>query len=87
MYVCVCARTCVHVCVCVCKHCYHFVLLVVLMKVIFSHGPLKTLSVEQHLMYRAQVSKDIIKQVQGYGERFSLKEALLFVSCQRLSRE
>ena len=61
---------CLCVCVCVCALCYHFVLLVVLMEVIFSHDSLKTLSVEQHLMYTEQVGMDIIKQVQGYGERF-----------------
>ena len=49
---------CVCVCICVCAL-YLLVLLVVLLEVIFSHDSLKTLSFD-HLMYREQVSKDIL---------------------------
>ena len=57
------------VCVCVCAL-YLLVLLIALLEVIFSHDSLKTLSFDQHLMYREQVSKDIIKQ--GCRKMFSL---------------
>ena len=55
--VCVCVRACVHVCVCVTM--YHFVMMLVLLEVIFSHDSLKTLSFDHHLMYREQVNKDV----------------------------
>ena len=68
-----CVRVCVLVCVCMCKclgmcwclcvcALYLLVLLVALLEVIFSHDSLKTLSFDHHLMYREQVSRDIIKQ-------------------------
>ena len=38
---------------------YHFVKVLVLLEVIFSHDSLKTLSFDHHLMYREQVNKDI----------------------------
>ena len=46
---------CVHVCVTM----YHFVMVLVLLEVIFSHDSLKTLFFDHHLMYREQVNKDI----------------------------
>ena len=60
---------CVCVGICVCAL-YLLVLLVVLLEVIFSHDSLKTLSFDQHLMYREQVSRDIIQQ--GCRKMFSL---------------
>ena len=54
-HTCECMRACVHVCVTV----YHFVMVLVLLEVIFSHDSLKTLSFDHHLMYREQVNKDI----------------------------
>ena len=38
------------------KYCYHFVFLVVLLEVIFSHDSLKTLFFDHHLMCREQVN-------------------------------
>ena len=55
MRACECMCACVHVCVTV----YHFVMVLVLLEVIFSHDSLKTLSYDHHLMYREQVNKSI----------------------------
>ena len=63
--VCVCVYQRAYVCVCVCVCCYHFVLLVVLMELIFSHDSLKTLSFDQHLMCTEQVSRHIINTRQA----------------------
>ena len=52
---CECMYACVHVCVTM----YHFVMVLVLLEVIFSHDSLKTLSFDHHLMYRELVNKDI----------------------------
>ena len=56
---CVCMCEYMYACVHVCVTMYHFVMVLVLLKVIFSHDSLKTLSFDHHLMYREQVNKDI----------------------------
>ena len=57
--ICVCASACMYVCMYVCVTVYHFVKVLVLLEVIFSHDSVKTLSFDHHLLYREQVNNDI----------------------------